>query len=73
LSIPSWFLNKNVSATSISKGRKLRKIYIYMWKGGGGGAKARIDGRKNFNYGCSNVGRDQFLFKETCKGSFVHS
>jgi hypothetical protein len=30
-----------------------------MWEGGGGGgAKARIDGRKNFNYGCSNVGRD---------------
>jgi hypothetical protein len=72
LSIISWFLNKNVSATSISKGGKLRKKKIYMWKGKGG-AKVRIDRRKFFNCGCSNVGRDQFLFEETCKGSFVHN
>lgn len=43
-----------------------------MWKGKGG-AKVRIDRRKFFNCGCSNVGRDQFLFEETCKGSFVHN
>jgi hypothetical protein len=35
----------------MSKGGKLRKKKIYMWKGGG--VKARIDRRKKINCGCS--------------------
>ncbi len=50
----------------MSKGGKLRKIYIYMRKGGGG-AKARIDRRKKFNCGVQMLEEINFCLKKHAK------
>jgi hypothetical protein len=50
----------------MSKGGKLRKKKIYMWKGGGG-AKARIDRRKFFNCGVQMLEEINFCLKKHAK------